>query len=1122
MGSWLLAATLLPIALAAQTDATQTDFDLSVSIDPATHQLEVHATIEVPATYAGQSLEFLLTDAVEIVQAEPTVRRLPYDDSQGFTGINGSSIELTESGHTARYQVKLPSGGTTLRISYRGVINFALGDLKEQYTRGFRSTAGIIDEQGIYLAGSSLWYPYFSDNLVTFRLQSNVPEGWHLISQGNGTSRDESNMSHWDSGGAVDEIYLVGGPLIQYSEPAGAIATEVYLREPDDELAKRYLTATAQYLEMYRNLIGPYPYGKFALVENFWETGYGMPSFTLLGPQVIRFPFILTSSYPHEILHNWWGNSVFVDYASGNWCEGLTAYMADHLIQEQNGRGALYRRDTLKKYRDFVKEDRDFPLTEFRSRHSAATEAIGYGKTLMGFHMLRLQLGDESFKQGLARFYRNNRGRQATFDDIRTEFEQVSDQNLGTFFEQWVEWTGAPDLVIRDVAVQRSNDAYTVSGVLAQTQDGPAYQLDVPVRITTVDSLGQSAISMTGKTTDFMITVAAEPLLLEVDPEFDMFRMLDPKETAPSIGQIFGEPEIIAVLPSDGDPELLAGYRQLAQDWQNNVHSITVVFDQDIDTIPADKAAWLFGKENRLARALFESDPALDLKLTQATVIPQGQEIPRLDHSSVLVKRHPGNESKAVGWIIVDPAGAFPGMSGKLPHYGKYSFLGFAGEEPANMAKGEWVVTDSPLRVDLRSPDAQLAGPVQAVTPVPRKALAEIPPVFSQERLLEHVQYLASEELGGRGLGTPGLVMAAKYIAAKFEAAGLTPAGDDGGFLQTFHVDEGEDGKPHDVANIIGVIPGTNPAFSGQAVLVTAHYDHLGHGWPDSRAAEEGKLYYGADDNASGVAILIELAQTFLDGPAPQRSIVFVAFTGEEAGLLGSHYYAAHPEPVSLDGINGVVNMDTVGRLEGQDISVFGAGSASEWPHIFRGIGFSAGIGSKSITGDFASSDHQSFIDKGVPAVQISSGANLDYHRPSDTVDKIDGPGMVKVATFVKETVSYLAQRPEPLTVTIDGPAAPKTPASGASRERRVSVGTVPDFAFPGPGVRIASIVPGSPAEAAGMEVGDVLINLAGKPVANLQGYTDLLKSLSPGDTVAAVIERDGKNIDLQITVTAR
>ena len=228
-----------------------------------------------------------------------------------------------------------------------------------------------------------------------------LPADWHVISQGGGTSRDEQGT------GPLGLRRADGGDLPLWrpagastARPAGAVEALVYLREEDDALAAKYLAATAQYLEMYRELIGPYPYGKFALVENFWETGFGMPSFTLLGPTVIRFPFILHSSYPHEILHNWWGNSVFVDYASGNWCEGLTAYLADHLIQEQRGRGAEYRRGTLQKYRDYVKEGRDFPLGEFRSRHSAATEAVGYGKSLMGFHMLRRSIGDEAFRDG--------------------------------------------------------------------------------------------------------------------------------------------------------------------------------------------------------------------------------------------------------------------------------------------------------------------------------------------------------------------------------------------------------------------------------------------------------------------------------------------------------------------------------------------------------------------------------------------------------------------------------------------------------------------------------------------------------------------------------------------------
>lgn len=128
---------------------------------------------------------------------------------------------------------------------------------------------------------------------------------------------------------------------------------------------------------MYSKLIGPYPYKKFALVENFWETGYGMPSFTLLGPKIIRFPFILHSSYPHEILHNWWANGVFVDLNAGNWNEGLTAYLSDHLVKEQRNQGVEYRRTTLQKYTDYVAKSKDFPIMEFRSRHSSATEAVG-------------------------------------------------------------------------------------------------------------------------------------------------------------------------------------------------------------------------------------------------------------------------------------------------------------------------------------------------------------------------------------------------------------------------------------------------------------------------------------------------------------------------------------------------------------------------------------------------------------------------------------------------------------------------------------------------------------------------------------------------------------------------
>ena len=405
----------------------------------------------------------------------------------------------------------------------------------------------------------------------------------------------------------MDEIYLVGGPLTPYEEAAGAVAAQVYLREPDAALADKYLSATAQYIEMYRGLIGPYPYGKFALVENFWETGYGMPSFTLLGPQVIRFPFILTSSYPHEILHNWWGNSVFVDYPTGNWCEGLTAYMADHLMKEQVDQAAEYRRDTLKKYRDFVRDGRDFPLTEFRSRHSAATEAVGYGKTLMGFHMLRRQLGDEAFKAALARFYREHRGSKAGFGDIRAQLEQVSGQDLELFFQQWVELPGAADLRLDAVEVQTTHDGFEVTGVLRQVQAGAKFELQAPLSLTTADGLETQVLSVTEAATSFSFETVSEPQLLEVDPQFDLFRLLDARETAPSIGQVFGDRKLLAILPAAAHEATRAAYREMVERWQSPTQNMTIVLDVDADTdeLPADAAVWFWAGTTGSPRSCF-------------------------------------------------------------------------------------------------------------------------------------------------------------------------------------------------------------------------------------------------------------------------------------------------------------------------------------------------------------------------------------------------------------------------------------------------------------------------------------------------------------------------------------
>ncbi|HXK10564.1 MAG TPA: M20/M25/M40 family metallo-hydrolase [Vicinamibacteria bacterium] len=1108
---------------------------LKVALDPTRGWLTVEDDLTLPPDPSSPGraehppkAEFLLHAGLRITSSRPAVAEATLGDASRLAGTDGSTTDVP----LKRYRVALAGPDRTVHLRYEGEFDFGLSDPKEEYSRGFRETAGIVSKEGVYLAGDGFWYPHVRPGLVEYAMEVAEPAGWHVISAGNGTSRDATGRARWESHGPVDEITLVGGPLHVYRDAAGAVESLVYLRQKDDALASKYLQATAQYLEMYRGLLGPYPYGKFALVENFWETGYGMPSYTLLGPEVIRFPFILTSSYPHEILHNWWGNGVFVDYAAGNWSEGLTAYMADHLLQEQRGRGEEYRRDTLQKYRSYVRDGRDFPLTGFRSRQSASTEAVGYGKALMVFHMVRERLGDEAFRGWAARFYREYRGKQASFADIRRSLETASGQDLRRFFADHVERDGAARLQVSLSDLRESSDGgFEVAFVIEQVQPGAPLELDVPVVIQTLGRPTTKTVRLEGGLAAFTVKTDAEPVALHVDPSFDVFRLLDPRETPPSIGQIFGEPRILAVLPTKATDAEREAWRRLIEGWKTDTHVPEVRTDAEVVELPKDRAAWLLGRENALAARLFASGGDYTLDAHKLRV--DREEMPLAGHSAVIVRRHPKNLEQAVGWIFADGEAALPGLGRKLPHYGKYSYLGFEGDEPTNVLKGQWTPTDSPLRVDLRPNDERGAAVAPLLLPA-RKALAELPPVFSQKALLDHVEWLSAPEREGRGIGTKGLEDAAEYVAAAFKAAGLQPGGDEGTYFQAFSSPGSPSGAACSLRNVIGVLPGTKAEWKGQSALLTAHYDHLGLGWPDVHKGDEGKLHPGADDNASGVAVMLELAKVLASAERPRRTIAFVAFAGEEAGLLGSRHYVDHP-PFPLEQTIGVINLDTVGRLLDKKLSVVATGTASEWPHIFRGAGYVTGVEARLIPESLESSDQKSFIDRGVPAVQIFTEPHADYHRPGDTADKVDGPGLVKVATFVKEGIAYLGDREGPLTSTIGAsrgaaaspPApppggAPAAPGGAPAAGRRVSFGTMPDFAFAGPGVRVAAVTPGSPAEKAGVSGGDIVLKVDGRDVANLQAFAGILRGLAPGQTVTVILSRSGREQSVEVTVVER
>lgn len=1094
--------------------------ELNVVIKPDMSLLEVTDEVTIDKSLIKDGLQFKLHNALSVEPSEMITKLDKQVDAEDI------GMDLDDSGTKSDlklnvYAIKFSpnnSGNLKLILKYKGKIESPVKQSKENYARGFSESPGIIWEKGVYLAGSTYWVPYFGDELVSFNLTTTLPDSWKTVSVGTRTLDEKKNGQHidkWESPTPQEEIFLIAAPFQEYDYPMGSVTAYAFLRTPDEALANKYLEATAQYMEMYRKLVGPFPYTKFALVENFWETGYGMPSFTLLGEKIIRLPFILHSSYPHELLHNYWGNSVYVDFKSGNWCEGLTAYMADHLIKEQRGQAVEYRSETLQKFTDYVTPENDFPLSKFSSRFDPPSEAIGYGKTSMVFHMLRRKVGDEQFIKSFQVFNRNNKFKRSSFDDIRKAFEEVTGKDWKWFFDQWVNRTGAPQLVLEDVQVNSVRGSNNVSFTLKQIQPEEVFYLDVPVVIITKDGIKTETVEMNEKESKYNFTVDSAPLKILVDPEFDLMRKLDPRESPPTFTKAFGSKKSLIILPDQNDASYQQ-YKDFVELWiKGNENKFSVKSQDQVKELPDNESVMLLGTKNK-----FNSVVNSELKKYNSEILNNGikfgkREIPSDDNSFFISVSNPKNIKEVITLLTIGNKSAVEGLNDKLPHYAKYSYLAFNGSEPANIEKGVWQVINSPMFKDIASADNNIEVKLET-----RKALASLEPVFSAERMMETVKFLASEDLKGRGIGTPELDIAADYIAKKFEEYGLLPGSDDGTYFQSWKQDV-LDKKNISLKNIIGIIPGTNPDLS-EAVVISAHYDHLGLGWPDVKKGNEGKIHYGADDNASGVSVLLELAKSLGKSFKPARTIIFVAFTAEEAGLIGSRYFVTNYKKYPARKIFAILNLDTVGRLFGNKLMVLNTNTAREWKFIFMGANFTTGVPTELVTQDLDASDQTAFIEKGIPGVQLFyTGIKSDYHSPEDIADKIDVDGLIKTAAISREVLEYLADRTEPMPFTGTQGETNSTTKKN-SGERNASTGAMPDFTFNGEGVKIADVADNSPAANAGLQKGDVIIGFDDKPVKNLTEYSNYLKQHKPGDKVKLTIIRNNTKQDVSITLSER
>jgi acetylornithine deacetylase/succinyl-diaminopimelate desuccinylase-like protein len=386
-------------------------------------------------------------------------------------------------------------------------------------------------------------------------------------------------------------------------------------------------------------------------------------------------------------------------------------------------------------------------------------------------------------------------------------------------------------------------------------------------------------------------------------------------------------------------------------------------------------------------------------------------------------------------------------------------------------------------------------------------------------RMLDDVRYLADDARQGRGVGTRGLEEAARYIADAFAKAGLQPAAPNRSFFQPFTIPADAPAVMHTTLggataeNVVALIPGSSKRLRGQVVVIGAHYDHLGLGGfgsldPDST----GKVHPGADDNASGDAALLEVARELHDRH-PSRTILFIAFSGEELGDLGSEYFVKHPLVEPVDSIYAMLNMDMVGRLRNDRLLALGAATATEFSGILDSLNEVQGKFDLRASGDgWGPSDHASFFAAKRPVLEFFTDLHEDYHRTTDRWQKINATGLARVAAFVATVARTLANRVEPLHFVDAAP--PKMLAGGGGYG--AYLGTIPDMTGSPGGVRLTGVRAGSPAEQAGLHAGDIITAIGSKPVANLFDMTDALRSHQAGDTVQIGVTRGDQK--LQVT----
>ncbi len=1083
---------------------------LDLVLDPVTGGLRGSDRMTVRRERGGGDLALDLRDGLRITLAEVDGRPLDAVARRPEPAAPG----------VARYLVPLPGGAGegSVTIAWEGTLREevrAEGGLA--FVAGDRVTA-TISPAGVYLASGGAWHPSTGD-MAAYSVRARVPAGWSVATQGGVPTTDadaEGATFVFPAAVPSDGLWLQAGRwIVERREGPGGVSIGTYLSERNAAHGQVLADAVAAYLPLYASLLGPFPHGKFDVVENFFTTGYGMPTATLLGGDVIaRIGMVAGSSggkvppgyLDHELVHCWWGNGVFVDHASGNWCEALTTYCSNYLRREWDSpaEAADHRRTTRARFASRVNAAKDYPLRRFTGKTEDFENDIGYGKGSMLFHAVRRAVGDEPFFAALRDVVKEFTGRRAGWDDLRAAFEARGKRRLDALFDAFLDRPGAPVPRLADLLVVRDEGGWTVSGSVVQ--DGDPWPLSVPLVIETGGGEAPLTVEAGGARSGFSVHLAHPPLRVLLDPDSHCWRGFAPGELPASMDATLNDPAGVDVHVRAA----AAGgvFASVVEALRERGATVCTVADDGSSVTPPPAAPG--AKSVVILDSLRPPEAgARDAVADLLGLLPGGVRVDgaRLtvgdrrfegdDVALLATLRHPATPERALtlyagmsdgalaaarrvfyygadGLVVFkagrpvlrlpaegDGSSRVPLLPGLLPEpsaervelllaalaamdgrlagspAGKESqdFLASLLEDDDGhrvvRQRVEFEVSDWDGSACTSAGEAPMAGGVPfCFSPAVAEWQAVVPePPFrvdgstTPERFLTEVQRRLESRPGpvlviGPPAPPPTLADYLLFPSAAPEREGPGPHPDPAIAVEGrrarlllpdfpvtapvvyFGTEPERSALPARVRaplilrrvateNLFAVLDGSEPALRGEAILLGAHHDALGPGFP------------GIDDDASGVAAVREAGRALAARPgALGRSVVLALFGAEEWGLRGSRAFAAAPPP-DLPRIVAALTLDTVGDRAKGGVDVVGRtvhpGLAAVADRCLAAEGFRTGRDIDRHA--FAwGSDHYALHVAGIPAVDLFSGDYARMHAPGETGDHVDAAKVVRIA----------------------------------------------------------------------------------------------------------------------------